>query len=87
MPDNQRILGKLIQRLRIAKGLSQEGLAALANVERSFVGKIERGESSPSFTVLLRIACGLSIPLSELVRIFESETESKKGHEHGSERH
>jgi transcriptional regulator with XRE-family HTH domain len=86
MPDNQQILGKLIQRLRIAKGLSQEGLAALANVERSFVGKIERGESSPSFTVLLRIARGLSIPLSELIRIFESETENSKGHENDGER-
>lgn len=86
MPDDLLHLGKLIQRLRSAKGLSQEGLAAVANVERSFVGKIERGESSPSFTVLLRIARGLSIPLSELIRIFESEAEGGLGSEHHHER-
>lgn len=81
MPDNQQRLGGLIQRLRVAKGLSQEGLAALADVERSFVGKIERGESNPSFTVLLRIARALCLPLSELIRAFESESESSEDNE------
>ena len=73
MPDDQERLGRVIQRIRAAKGISQEGLAALADVERSFVGRIERGESNPSFEVLLRLANGLSMPLSELIQAYESD--------------
>jgi transcriptional regulator with XRE-family HTH domain len=67
-------LGQAIRRLRTERGISQEGLAAISGVDRTFVGEIERGEANPSFEVLHRIASGLSLRLSELVLEYESET-------------
>jgi len=39
------------------------------------MGEIERGEANPSFDVLQRIASGLTVRLSELIRQYESENE------------
>jgi len=61
--------------MRAERGISQEGLAAISGIDRTFMGEIERGEANPSFDVLLRIASGLSVRLSELIRQYESENE------------
>lgn len=59
-------------------GLSQEGLADLAGMHRTYVSEIERGLRNPSFRNLFKIAAALEVPLSELVaraeRIVGSET-------------
>jgi transcriptional regulator with XRE-family HTH domain len=68
-------LGRVIRRMRAERGISQEGLAAISGIDRTFMGEIERGEANPSFDVLLRIASGLSVRLSELIRQYESENE------------
>ncbi len=75
MPDTTSTLGRVIRRLRTERGVSQEGLAAISGIDRTFMGEIERGEANPSFDVLQRIASGLSVRLSELVRQYESENE------------
>lgn len=49
-------LGNQIRNLRKAKGLSQEQLALQAEVDRSYVGGIERGERNVSFLTLVKIA-------------------------------
>ncbi len=42
----------------------------MANVDRSYYGKLERGERQPSLALMLRIAGGLGLPASEiLVRV------------------
>jgi transcriptional regulator with XRE-family HTH domain len=74
MPDDAVKLGRVIRRLRTERGISQEGLAAISGVDRTFMGAIERGEANPSFEVLQRIASGLALPLSEVIREYESET-------------
>jgi transcriptional regulator with XRE-family HTH domain len=61
--------------LRTERGISQEGLAAVSGIDRTFMGEIERGGANPSFDVLLRIASGLAVPLSELIRQYESESD------------
>ncbi|MBF4302375.1 helix-turn-helix domain-containing protein, partial [Vibrio anguillarum] len=38
------IVGKRIAKIRKSKGLSQDKLALLAEIDRSYVGRIERGE-------------------------------------------
>ena len=48
-------------------GLSQEGLADLAGMHRTYVSEIERGLRNPSFRNLFKLAVALEIPLSELV--------------------
>lgn len=49
-------LGNQIRELRKAKGLSQEQFALKAEVDRSYVGGIERGERNVSFLTLIKIA-------------------------------
>lgn len=75
MPDTTPTLGRVIRRLRTERGISQEGLAAISAIDRTFMGEIERGEANPSFDVLQRIASGLAVRLSELIRQYESENE------------
>lgn len=52
--------------LRAQSGLSLDALAAKCNVSRSMLSLVERGESSPTATVLERIATGLGVPLATL---------------------
>jgi transcriptional regulator with XRE-family HTH domain len=53
--------------MRLEVGLSQEELAAGAAVERSHMGKIERGEHMPNFVLILRLARALSVTPGKLV--------------------
>ncbi len=48
--------------------MAQDEFALLANVDRSYFGKLERGERQPSLALLLRIAKGLGLPGASLVQ-------------------
>ncbi len=50
---------------RVLKGLSQEDLAKLANVDRSYISQIESGKKTPSISVLERIAGALNCNLKD----------------------
>jgi transcriptional regulator with XRE-family HTH domain len=60
--------GLSLQRLRRARGLSQESIAGLSEIDRAYVGRLERGEANPTLLMLARIAGALEITLSELVQ-------------------
>lgn len=60
-------LGARIRTLRAEQGLTLPGLAAVSSVSTSMLSAVERGQKSPTITVLARIARGLDIPLGELV--------------------
>jgi len=64
-------LGAAVRAHRKAAGFSQEALADYAGVDRSHMGKIERGERNVSFLNVLRIARALSITLEELIQSAE----------------
>lgn len=53
-------------------GVSQEALAHAADVERSYLGRIERGESQPTLHVILKVARALGIAAGTLVGTVES---------------
>ena len=53
--------GETIRGARLELGLSQEELANSAQVERSHMGKIERGEHLPNLVLILRLAIALSV--------------------------
>jgi transcriptional regulator with XRE-family HTH domain len=57
-----------VRRLRVMRGLSQEALAADANVDRSYVGRLERGQENPTIGLLERIAGALDAEIVELFR-------------------
>ena len=60
-PDSARAFGVAIREQRIFLKMSQEELALKAQVERSHMGKIERGEHMPNLTMILRLAKAMSI--------------------------
>jgi ribosome-binding protein aMBF1 (putative translation factor) len=60
-------LGTSIRAARSVKKLSQEALADLANIDRSYIGGIERGEHNVALINLLKIAEALEIKLSQLL--------------------
>lgn len=60
-------LGSNIQRLRVAKNVTQEALAELISSDRSYIGAIEQGRKSPSIYCLFEIAMALKVTLSDIV--------------------
>lgn len=60
-------LGKRVREERLKKSLSQEQLAELANVHRTYIGMIERGEKNISLLSIERISKALKIPIAELL--------------------
>jgi transcriptional regulator with XRE-family HTH domain len=64
-------LGHAVRARRLAKGLSQEAFAELAEFDRTYISLIERGERNPSFTNLCRLARALETPPSELLKGIE----------------
>jgi transcriptional regulator with XRE-family HTH domain len=57
-----------LRRVRVQRGLSQERLAYEAEVDRSYVGGLEREEENPTVDVLDRLANTLQVPISELFK-------------------
>lgn len=60
--------GATIRAQRKAASLSQEALADLAEIDRSHMGKIERGERNVSLLNILRIARAIGAKPSDLLR-------------------
>lgn len=61
-------LGASIRARRKAMGLSQEALADAAGIDRSHMGKIERGERNVTLLNIARVAAALHGKPSELLR-------------------
>ena len=64
--DVKRLLGKNVQRLRLARGLSQEDLADEAEVHRTYVSQVERGLRNPTITIIAKLAKGLGVTIQDL---------------------
>ena len=59
--------GAVVRSMRTADGVAQEALAHRAGIERSHLGKIERGEHMPTLAMILRIANALDRSAGELL--------------------
>lgn len=71
MENNNLILinfGKRIQILRKSKSLSQEELANLTTLHRTYIGMIERGEKNITLKNIHKLAKALKISISELTK-------------------
>lgn len=64
---NLTALGAAVRARRSALFLSQEALADLSGVDRSHMGKIERGERNVTFLNIVRIAVALGCKPSDLL--------------------
>ena len=70
---DSHVAGKTIRKLRRKKGLSQEVLSGLADVQRSHLSMIEQGHISASMETLCRITEALEIRFSDFVRMVEEQ--------------
>lgn len=59
--------GQAVREMRAERRISQEALADLAKVDRSYMSSIERGEQNVGLMSMHRVANALGVPLSELV--------------------
>ncbi len=64
-------IGARVKALREGMGLSLRDLAERSGVGAATLSQVERGESSPTLTVAARIADGLELTLSQLLRLEE----------------
>jgi transcriptional regulator with XRE-family HTH domain len=67
--DDDNILqsfGDTIRSLRKKRNISQEELAHLSNLDRSYIGGVERGERNISLINIVKISNALNISLSHL---------------------
>ncbi|MEM5290678.1 helix-turn-helix domain-containing protein [Paraburkholderia sabiae] len=62
-------IGAAVRTYRLKHGISQEELAYICGIDRSHMGKIERGERNVTILNLLRIANALNCKPSRLLRI------------------
>jgi transcriptional regulator with XRE-family HTH domain len=90
-PPEHASIGPRVKALREAMGLSLRDLAERTSVSAPMLSQVERGETSPTLSVAGRIAGGLELSLSQLLRLDEGEgvsvvrrTERRSG---GSRRH
>ncbi|NTV02435.1 MAG: helix-turn-helix transcriptional regulator [Chlorobiaceae bacterium] len=60
--------GIALQRFRKEQGLSQEKLAELTDLHRTYISDLERAQRNPTLTTLSKIAKALSISISTLVK-------------------
>ncbi len=61
MSPTPRQLGQRLAKLRRAQGLSRYGLAKQLGLSRDYLGRVERGQSSPTVAMLQRIAQALHV--------------------------
>src|SRR2546421_11066070 len=72
--NGSRPVGPRIRALREAEGLSLRDLADRSGVSAPMLSQVERGETSPTLSVAVRIAAGLELRLSQLLRLDEAGT-------------
>lgn len=63
-----KALGEAVRAARKERGMSQEALADAASIDRSHMGKIERGERNVTLLNVLKIAAALDSLASDLLR-------------------
>ncbi|MBT9470844.1 MAG: helix-turn-helix transcriptional regulator [Phenylobacterium sp.] len=59
--DWNRVVGRNVRRLRLARKLTQEDLAGEAGLAMRHLGRIERGTSSPTVAILARLAEAMGV--------------------------
>lgn len=67
------LVGKVIQRFREKKGMSQEVLSSFADIGRTHLSAIERGTRKPTLETFFRISEALGMNASDLMKAIEDE--------------
>ena len=67
----EKAFGKALQEFRKSRDVSQERLALIAGLDRTYISLVERGLRSPTFRTVVRLAEVLDVRPSEVVRRME----------------
>lgn len=67
-----KTVGEVISDYRKKKGISQEVLSGLADIGRTHLSAIERGERKPTLETLYRICNALDVKMSDVVKEIEN---------------
>ena len=65
--------GRVLRSVRREVGLTQEQLALAADIDRTFVSLIERGERQPTVRVLFKLAAALHVSAARLIQMTEDQ--------------
>ena len=63
--------GETVRSVRESAGVAQEALALIAEMDRSYLGRLELGEKQPSLDVVFRLAAALGVTPGDLVARIE----------------
>lgn len=75
---DSKTVGDVIADFRKRKQLSQEVLSGLADIGRTHLSAIERGERKPTLETLYRISCALDVKMSDIVAEIERRIASRQ---------
>jgi transcriptional regulator with XRE-family HTH domain len=67
--DLRQVFAANLRRLRHAKGLSQENVAYEADVNRTYMSKLEKGGSYPGLEIIGKLAAVLGVEPAELLKL------------------
>ncbi len=74
---SQKLFGRAIKHYCIQIGLSQEKLAELADLHRTYVSDIERGNRNVSLANILKLCDALQVAPAKLFKWFDPESENR----------
>ena len=67
--EARRIVGWNVRRIRVIRGITIEDLAGRADLDASYVARIERATVNPSIGVIEKLGRALGVPLTDLVQV------------------
>jgi transcriptional regulator with XRE-family HTH domain len=67
----RKAFGQAVRAVRLERGLSQERLAAIAGVDRTYISGLERGVRNPALSTQQRVAEALGVRLADLLAAAE----------------
>ena len=77
--SRQARIGKAVKAVRTAQGLTQEDLAAKADLHPTYISDVERGARNPSWDVIARLAEGIGVPVAAIAAEYDQLGEQPRG--------
>ena len=68
-----KIVGEVISNFRNKEGVSQEVLSGLADIGRTHLSAIERGQRKPTLETFYRLCCALNVKMEQVIREIEKK--------------
>jgi transcriptional regulator with XRE-family HTH domain len=75
----EEAFGEAIRELRKANQISQEKLAEVSNLDRSFISLLECGHKQPSLITIFQLAKALNLSASKILSLVEAKIKKKTG--------